>query len=359
MMVMNYDGAAGGWGEPEIVPFEDFSVNPACSSLHYGQGIFEGLKAYKNSKGEVTMFRPRDNFVRMNRSAERLCMPTFDSDVALNALVELVKLEEEWIPTLPGTALYIRPFMFGTEPFLGVHPSHRYTLCIILSPVGSYYEHGLEPTKLIVETELTRASKGGTGEAKCMGNYACSLLAGERAKQKGYDQVLWLDGAEKKYVEEVGAMNMFFVIDGTVVTPMLDGSILRGITRDSALTVLRAHGYKVEERHVPIAEVVEAYKNGKLDEAFGSGTAAVVAKKLGRKYFGMRPVMVGFDNRKNGLLYCGSQAQVEEETRRIIEMYRRTFGSTDTLILGADCSFLTDFSPERFRWVLDTAKACS
>lgn len=277
MMVMNYDGAAGGWGEPEIVPFDDFSVNPACSSLHYGQGIFEGLKAYKNSKGEVTMFRPRDNFVRMNRSAERLCMPTFDCDVALNALVELVKLEEEWIPTLPGTALYIRPFMFGTEPFLGVHPSHKYTLCIILSPVGSYYEHGLEPTKLIVETELTRASKGGTGEAKCMGNYACSLLAGERAKQKGYDQVLWLDGAEKKYVEEVGAMNMFFVIDGTVVTPMLDGSILRGITRDSALTVLRAHGYKVEERHVPIAEVVEAYKNGKLDEAFGSGTAAVIS----------------------------------------------------------------------------------
>lgn len=276
MLTMEYD-AASGWAEPEIVPFDNFALNPACCSLHYGQGIFEGLKAYKNAKGEVTMFRPRDNFVRMNRSAERLCMPQFDIDVVLNALVELVKLEEEWIPTLPGTSLYIRPFMFGTEPFLGVHPSKKFLLCIILSPVGSYYANGLEPTKLIVESELTRASKGGTGEAKCMGNYACSLLAGERAKEKGYDQVLWLDGAEKKYVEEVGAMNMFFVIDGTVVTPMLDGSILRGITRDSALQVLRKHGYKVEERHIEIAEVVDAYKNGKLDEAFGSGTAAVIS----------------------------------------------------------------------------------
>ena len=276
MLVMEYD-AANGWGEPEIVPYDDFKINPACCSLHYGQGIFEGLKAYKNSKGEIVMFRPRDNFIRMNRSAERLCMAKLDIDVVLDALTELVKLEEEWIPTAPGTALYIRPFMFGSESFLGVHPSKKFIFSIILSPVGSYYEHGLEPTKLIVESELTRASKGGTGEAKCMGNYACSLLAGERAKEKGYDQVLWLDGAEKKYVEEVGAMNMFFVIDGTVVTPMLDGSILRGITRDSALQVLRKFGYKVEERHITIDEVVEAYKNGKLDEAFGTGTAAVVS----------------------------------------------------------------------------------
>lgn len=277
MLVMEYDAAKGGWSEPEIVPYDDFKMDPACCSLHYGQGIFEGLKAYKNARGEITMFRPRDNFIRMNRSAERLCMAKVDVDVVLDALSELVKLEEEWIPTAPGTALYIRPFMFGSEAFLGVHPSKKFIFTIILSPVGSYYENGLEPTKLIVETELTRASKGGTGEAKCMGNYACSLLAGERAKEKGFDQVLWLDGAEKKYVEEVGAMNMFFVIDGTVVTPMLDGSILRGITRDSALQVLRKHGYKVEERHVPIDEVVEAYKNGKLDEAFGTGTAAVIS----------------------------------------------------------------------------------
>ena len=277
MLVMEYDAAKGGWSEPEIVPYEDFRVDPACCSLHYGQGIFEGLKAYKNAEGKITMFRPRDNFIRMNRSAERLCMAQLDIDVVLDALTELVKLEAEWIPTAPGTALYIRPFMFGSEAFLGVHPSKKFIFTIILSPVGSYYEHGLEPTKLIVETELTRASKGGTGEAKCMGNYACSLLAGERAQKKGYDQVLWLDGAEKKYVEEVGSMNMVFVIDGTVVTPMLDGSILRGITRDSALTVLRKYGYKVEERHLPIDEVVEAYKNGKLNEAFGTGTAAVIS----------------------------------------------------------------------------------
>jgi branched-chain amino acid aminotransferase len=245
--------------------------------LHYGQGIFEGLKAYKTAEGKITMFRPRDNFVRMNKSAERLCMATFDIDVVLNALKELVKLEAEWIPTAPGTSLYIRPFMFGTENFLGVHPSKKFTFCIILCPVGSYYANGLQPTKLIVERELTRAAKGGTGAVKCMGNYAASLLAGERAKESGYDQVLWLDGAEKKYVEEVGAMNMFFVLNGKTVTPMLNGSILPGITRDSAIAVLKKFGYPVEERLVSAEEVAEAYKNGTLNEAFGSGTAAVIS----------------------------------------------------------------------------------
>lgn len=277
MLVWEYDEKNGGWGEQRIVPFEELSINPACCSLHYGQGIFEGLKAYKNAEGEITMFRPRDNFIRMNKSAERLCMAQFDIDEALKGLAELVKLEKDWIPTLPGTSLYIRPFMFGTENFLGVHPSKKFLFAIILSPVGSYYENGLKPAKLIVEEELTRASKGGTGEAKCMGNYACSLLAGERAKKKGYDQVLWLDGEQKKYVGEVGAMNMAFVIDKKVVTPMLDGSILRGVTRDSALTILRKYGYTVEERMVEIAEIVDAYKNGKLDEAFGTGTAAVIS----------------------------------------------------------------------------------
>ncbi len=277
MLVMEYDDAKGGWSEPEIIPFDDFRISPACCSLHYGQGIFEGLKAYKNDKGEITMFRPRDNFIRMNRSAERLCMAKLDIDVVLKALSELVELEQEWIPTLPGTSLYIRPFMFGSEAFLGVHPSKKFLFAIILSPVGSYYAHGLEPTKLIVEDVYTRASIGGTGEAKCMGNYACSLLAGEEAKKKGYDQVLWLDGETKQYVTEVGSMNMFFVIDGVVCTAELDGSILRGITRDSAIQVLKKYGYKVEERKVSIAEIVDAYKNGKLDEAFGTGTAAVIS----------------------------------------------------------------------------------
>jgi branched-chain amino acid aminotransferase len=277
MLLWEYDEAKGGWGEQQIVPYEAFSLSPACCSLHYGQGIFEGLKAYKNAAGHITMFRPRDNFIRMNRSAERLCMANFDVEEALKGLVQLVKIEKEWIPTLPGTSLYVRPFMFGSESFLGVHPSKKFIFAIILSPVGSYYANGLQPTKLIVEEELTRATKGGTGEAKCMGNYACSLLAGERAKKKGFDQVLWLDGEEKKYVGEVGAMNMAFVIDGKVVTPMLDGSILRGITRDSALTLLRKYGYAVEERMVEIAEIAEAHKNGKLNEAFGTGTAAVIS----------------------------------------------------------------------------------
>lgn len=277
MLTWEYDESKGGWQEMEIKPYGDFSMSPACCSLHYGQGIFEGLKAYKNQDGEITMFRPRDNFVRMNKSANRLCMAEFDIDEAIKGLEELVKIEAEWIPTTKGTSLYIRPFMFGTEEFLGVHPSKKFLFIIMLSPVGSYYANGLQPTKLIVETELTRASKGGTGEAKCMGNYASTLLAGEIAKKKGFDQVLWLDGAEKKYVEEVGAMNMMFVIDGIVVTPSLDGTILRGITRDSAIKILKRYGYSVEERKVSIAELIEANKNGKLNEAFGTGTAAVIS----------------------------------------------------------------------------------
>jgi len=277
MLLWEYDADNGGWQEQQIIPYKDFSIDPACCSLHYGQGIFEGLKAYKNAEGKITMFRPYDNFKRMNKSAERLCMAQFDVEEAVKGLETLVKIEQEWIPTAPGTSLYIRPFMFGSEPFLGVHPSKRFIFTIILSPVGSYYAHGLQPTKLIVEDYYTRASQGGTGEAKCMGNYACSLLAGEKAKEKGYDQVLWLDGEEKKYVTEVGSMNMAFVIDGVVVTPELDGSILHGITRNSAINVLKANGYKVEERKVPIEEIVEAANKGILDEAFGTGTAAVIS----------------------------------------------------------------------------------
>ncbi|MDD4839970.1 MAG: branched-chain amino acid aminotransferase [Clostridia bacterium] len=277
MITMEYDESKGGWAEPEIVPYGRFDINPASCVLHYGQGIFEGLKAYKNAEGRITMFRPTDNFKRMNKSATRLCMPTFDIDVVVDALKQLVLLEQDWIPTAVGTSLYIRPFMIGNEDFLGVHPSKKYIFSIILSPVGSYYSGGLTPTKIMIEDQLTRASNGGTGEAKCSGNYAASLLGAEKAKKLGYDQVLWLDAAEKKYVEEVGAMNIFFVIDGTVVTPMLDGSILAGITRNSALQILRKNGYKVEERHVSVKEILEAGKNGKLEEAFGTGTAAVIS----------------------------------------------------------------------------------
>lgn len=277
MLVMDYNEANGGWSEPEIVPFDNLCISPAGVVLHYGQGIFEGCKAYKDKNGKITMFRPRDNFIRMNKSAKRLCMAELPIDTVLDALFKLIELEKDWIPTAPGTSLYVRPTMVGTEGFLGVHPSKEYKFFIILSPVGSYYANGLQPTKIYVEDKYNRAAIGGTGEAKCLGNYAASLLAAEEAKLKGYEQVLWMDAAERKYVEEVGAMNMFFVIDGKVVTPMLDGSILPGITRDSAIKILKQFGYTVEERLVSISEIVEAYDNGKLDEAFGTGTAAVIS----------------------------------------------------------------------------------
>jgi len=275
MLVMDYkDGA---WQEPEIIPYDDFKMPPSTTVLHYGQGIFEGLKAYKNKAGKITLFRPYDNFVRMNRSATRLCMPEVDGNLILDCLKELLRIDADWIPTAEGTSLYIRPTMVGIDPQLGVHPAHAYKFFIILSPVGSYYASGLKPTKIMVEEEYVRAPIGGTGEAKCMGNYAASLLAGELAKQKGFDQVLWLDGKEHKYIEEVGAMNMFFVIDGVVKTPALVGSILAGITRNSVLQVCKKAGIPIEECRITEDELMEAAANGTLNEAFGSGTAAVIS----------------------------------------------------------------------------------
>lgn len=275
MLVMTYTD--GKWNEPEIVPYKDFNMDPCTNVLHYGQGIFEGLKAYKTPEGKITMFRPYENFKRMNRSAQRLCMPQLDVDLVVDCLKKLVILEQDWIPTAPGTSLYIRPTMIANDKALGVHAAHSYIFFIILSPVGSYYANGLAPTKIMVEDTYVRATPGGTGEAKCMGNYAASILAGEIANQKGYDQVLWLDGVERKYVEEVGSMNIVFVIDGVVVTPALVGSILPGITRKSTIEVLKKAGYKVEERRISIDEVVKAHKEGRLNEVFGTGTAAVIS----------------------------------------------------------------------------------
>ena len=275
MLVMDYEN--GAWKEPEIVPYAPFPIAPATNILHYGQGIFEGAKAYKNSEGKITVFRIDDNFTRMNKSAARLCMPTFDAKVVKEALFELIKIEKDWIPTNPGTALYIRPTMIADEEVLGVHASKKYKFFIILSPVGAYYANGLQPTKILVEESLVRASIGGTGEAKCMGNYAASLMGGELANAKGFDQALWLDGNEHKYVEEVGSMNMFFVIGDEVVTPALVGSILDGITRRSCIAVLKKYGYKVSERRISMDEIVDAYNNGMLKESFGSGTAAVIS----------------------------------------------------------------------------------
>ena len=275
MLVMDYEN--GAWKEPEIVPYAPFQIAPATNILHYAQGIFEGAKAYKNSEGKITVFRIDDNFVRMNKSATRLCMPNFDAEVVKKALFELIKIEKDWIPTEPGTALYIRPTLIANDEVLGVHASKKYKFFIILSPVGAYYANGLQPTKILVEENYVRASIGGTGEAKCMGNYAASLMGGELANAKGYDQALWLDGKEHKYVEEVGSMNMFFVIGDEVVTPALVGSILDGITRRSCIAVLKKYGYKVSERRISMDEIVEAYDNGQLKESFGSGTAAVIS----------------------------------------------------------------------------------
>lgn len=275
MLVMDYEG--GKWGEMEIVPYGAFDMSPACNVLHYAQGLFEGAKAYKTADGKITTFRIEENFKRMNNSADRLCMPHVDSDKVIAGLFELLKIEKDWIPTALGTALYIRPTMIANDPVLGVHAAHNYKFYIILSPVGAYYASGLKPVKILVEDHYVRASIGGTGEAKCMGNYAASLIGGEKAAKLGYAQCLWLDGNEHKYVEEVGAMNMFFVINDEVITPALVGSILPGITRKSSIELLKSLGYRVVERRISIDEVHDAYKQGTLNEAFGTGTAAVVS----------------------------------------------------------------------------------
>ena len=276
MFTMKYTQSEG-WHDPMIEPNEPQRFDLGTSIFHYAQGIFEGMKAFIQPDGSIAVFRPEENWARMNRSAERMCIPKFPEDVVEEGMEELLKLEKDWIPTKPGTALYIRPTIVATHVMLGVHASTEYLFFIILSPVGSYYAHGLEPTKLLVEDFYVRSAIGGTGEAKCLGNYAASMKAGEEAEKKGFDQVLWLDAKEKKYVEEVGSMNMFFVINGEVVTPALVGSILPGITRKSCLQVLRDKGYPVSERRISIDEVVEASEKGTLDEAFGTGTAAVIS----------------------------------------------------------------------------------
>lgn len=276
MFVMDYSTEKG-WHDARIIPYGPFEFEPSCMVFHYGQSVFEGLKAYKGADGGVLLYRPFENMKRMNRSNDRLCIPQVDEEFVVDAIRQLVLLDQDWIPEGKGTSLYIRPFVFGTDNALGVHPSHTYKFIVILSPVGSYYAGGLDPVKIWVESEYVRAVRGGIGAAKTAGNYAASLKAQEVAETKGYSQVLWLDGVEQKYIEEVGAMNIFFKIDGEVVTPVLNGSILGGITRDSVIEVLRGSGYKVSERKISIDEVHEAYKNGKLEEVFGTGTAAVIS----------------------------------------------------------------------------------
>ncbi len=277
MFIMDYDKGMG-WHDARIVPYQNLSLDPACMVFHYAQEMFEGLKAYKTPDGSVQLFRPDKNIERMNNTNTRLCIPHLEPSDVLDALKALVSVEKEWVPSEEGTSLYIRPFIIATDVQLGVHPSKSYKFMIILSPVGSYYPEGIKPVKIFVEREYVRAVKGGTGYAKVGGNYACSLIGQEKAEQMGYSQVLWLDGIEHKYIDEVGAMNVFFVIDGIVVTPALEeGNILPGVTRDSCIKLLKSLGYKVEERKLSLREVEDAYKAGKLNEAFGTGTAAVVS----------------------------------------------------------------------------------
>ena len=276
MFMMDYSREEG-WHDARIVPFANISLHPASTVLHYGSEIFEGLKAYRTAKGNVQLFRPMENIRRMNTSADRLCLPQIPEDMALEVLTEFVRVEQDWTPSADGTSLYLRPFMFGNDETLGVHAVHNATFVIIASPVGSYYKEGINPVKIMIEDEDVRAVRGGTGYAKCGGNYAASNRAGERAERKGYSQVLWLDGVERKYIEEVGAMNVMFKIGDEIVTPMLSGSILPGITRKSCLEVLRSKGYKVSERLLSIDELAEAMQNGTLKEAWGCGTAAVIS----------------------------------------------------------------------------------
>ena len=276
MFIMDYSRDKG-WHNARIVPFGRISIHPASTVLHYGSEIFEGLKAYRRADGRVQLFRPIENVRRMNNSAERLCLPQIPEDDLMQILDTFVSLEQDWTPSDFGTSLYLRPFMFGNDESLGVHAVHNATFMLIASPVGSYYKEGINPVKIMIESEDVRAVRGGTGYAKCGGNYAASNRAGEKAEQQGYSQVLWLDGVERKYIEEVGAMNVMFKISGEIVTPALTGSILPGITRKSCIEVLKKEGYSVSERLISVDELGEALKNGTLEEAWGCGTAAVVS----------------------------------------------------------------------------------
>ncbi|BBI36399.1 branched-chain amino acid aminotransferase [Cohnella abietis] len=276
MFIMDYD-AGKGWHDPRIIPYQPISLDPAAKVFHYGQTVFEGMKAYKTAEGRILMFRPYKNLQRLNRSNARLSIPALDENVIMEALRKLVLVDEEWIPDEQGTSLYIRPFVIATQATLGVSPSEQYHFMIILSPVGSYYAEGINPVSIFVESEYVRAVTGGVGNAKTGGNYAAGLKAQQEATDKGYSQVLWLDGVHRKYIEEVGSMNVFFKVGGKVITPALNGSILDGVTRDSVIQLLRYWDIEVEERAISINELVEAYRNGTLEEAFGTGTAAVIS----------------------------------------------------------------------------------
>lgn len=276
MFYMEYFNGQGWYGAC-IKPYESICLDPAAVVFHYSQTIFEGLKAYYGVDGRIRLFRPEKNIARLNRSARRMCMPEVDEELCLTAIKKLVALEKSWIPRERGSALYIRPLMMGTEPFLGVKPSNQYIFFIILSPVGAYYREGFNPIKIFVTDKYVRAVPGGVGDVKTGGNYAASLMASEEAHKLGYTQVLWLDAVHRRYIEEVGTMNIFFYFEDELVTPALSGSILPGITRESVLQMTKDWGFNVRERRITIDEVIEGIKTGRLKECFGTGTAAVIS----------------------------------------------------------------------------------
>ena len=276
MFLVDYD-AGRGWHDPRIVPYGPLQIDPAAKVLHYAEEIFEGLKAYRTADGTIQLFRPDCNIERMNTSAERMCLPQIPAELAMAGITELVKLERDWVPREKDSSLYIRPFMIGLDPALGVHASHHVQYVVIVCPVGAYYPEGLDPVKIYVEDQDVRAVRGGTGMAKTGGNYAASLRAGDRAEKQGYSQVLWLDGVHRKYIEEVGSMNVMFKVSGKILTPDLNGSVLPGVTRRSCIQLLKDWGYEVEERRISADELFQAAENGTLEEAWGTGTAAVVS----------------------------------------------------------------------------------
>lgn len=283
MFVMNYERSKG-WHDPLIKNYEAFSLEPAAMALHYGQAIFEGLKAYRGKGDNIYLFRPLDNLQRMNVSAERMCMPPIPVETVLEGLKKLVRLDEAWVPSAPGATLYIRPTMIASEAGLGVRPANQYIFFIITCPVGAYYPEGFNPVKIFVTDKYVRAVPGGVGHVKTAGNYAASIMAAVEAQKEGYTQVLWLDAVARKYIEEVGTMNIFFLINDELVTPPLSGSILPGITRDSVIRLADKWGVKVSEKRITIDEVLTAIDNGSLQEIFGTGTAAVISP-VGELYY--------------------------------------------------------------------------
>ena len=291
MFNMDYNPEQG-WHNPRIEPYGLINCDPSTMVLHYGQAIFEGLKAFKTESGSIQMFRPKENISRFNRSAHLLCIPELDEAFHFDILKQFIDIERDWVPEAPGTSLYVRPTIIATDAYLGVRASHTYRFFIILSPVGAYYPEGFNPVKIWVTKSHVRAVPGGMGEAKTPGNYAASLYAGEEATKNGYTQVLWLDGVEHKYVEEVGSMNIFFVIDDEIITPMLNGSILPGITRDSVIALAKNWNLKISEKKISIDEVLEANDSGKLQEIFGTGTAAVISP-VGELKYGDRVIKIG------------------------------------------------------------------